>query len=77
MLQLVSNNPEFHISDKRFYRLAQGVGWSVVILFGALILSLIFSSQESIVKFGIGFLWDTSWDPIEENYGALTFAYGT
>ena len=27
------NNPEFHISDKRFYRLAQGVGWSVVILF--------------------------------------------
>ena len=43
MLQLVSNNPKFHISDKRFYRLAQGVGWSVVILFGALILSLIFS----------------------------------
>ena len=77
MLQLVSNNPEFHISDKRFYRLAQGVGWSVVILFGALILSLIFSSQESIVKFGIGFLWDTSWDPIDEYYGALTFAYGT
>jgi phosphate transport system permease protein len=30
-----------------------------------------------IEKFGWGFLWGTTWDPVKEQFGALPFLYGT
>jgi phosphate transport system permease protein len=31
----------------------------------------------AIGKFGLGFLWSTTWDPVEDNYGAWPQIYGT
>lgn len=31
----------------------------------------------AIGKFGLGFLWNTTWDPVEDNYGAWPQIYGT
>lgn len=34
-------------------------------------------SKPSILKFGLGFLTGTTWDPVQEEYGALPFIFGT
>src|SRR5579863_2720574 len=28
-------------------------------------------------KFGFSFLWDSTWDPVNDEFGALPFVYGT
>ncbi len=48
----------------------------LLILFG-FIAKLTWSSSLSFQKFGIGFLWGRTWDPVFENFGALPFIYGT
>ena len=53
--------------------------------FALLVLLLIFlmgfqmyrDSQPSIAKFGWGFLTGTTWDPVQDQYGALPFIFGT
>ncbi len=34
-------------------------------------------SLPAIQKFGLGFFWGTTWDPVENNYGAWPQIYGT
>ena len=34
-------------------------------------------SRSSILKFGWGFLTGTTWDPVQDTYGALPFIFGT
>ncbi|MBI3320063.1 MAG: phosphate ABC transporter permease subunit PstC [Candidatus Omnitrophica bacterium] len=34
-------------------------------------------SRLSQGRFGFGFLWSTTWDPVAERFGALPFLYGT
>ncbi|MBF6569311.1 MAG: phosphate ABC transporter permease subunit PstC [Candidatus Binataceae bacterium] len=46
------------------------------ILFG-LTLALVFGSTASIHKFGLGFVVSTDWDPVNDQFGALPFIYGT
>lgn len=54
-------------------------------IFAVLVLSLILlmgyemyqDSKPSILKFGWGFLTGTTWDPVQELYGALPFIFGT
>jgi phosphate transport system permease protein len=51
-----------------------------VTIFGivALIASeLILRSKLSIAKFGLSFFFKQAWDPVNGNYGALPFIYGT
>ena len=38
---------------------------------------LILRSQLTISKFGIKFFFGSAWDPVNGNYGALPFVYGT
>ena len=54
-------------------------------IFAVIVLSLILlmgyemfhDSKPSILKFGWGFLTGTTWDPVQEAYGALPFIFGT
>jgi len=48
----------------------------LALLFG-LALALIISSFPAIRTFGLHFLISTNWDPVNEQYGALPFIYGT
>jgi len=59
---------------------------TIVFLFGALTLlvliaiivaSMVKESSQSIGVFGLSFLHTTVWDPVKEQFGALTFMYGT
>lgn len=55
------------------------------LLFACLVLGLILlmgyemyqDSRLSILRFGWGFLTGTTWDPVQEEYGALPFIFGT
>lgn len=54
-------------------------------IFALIVLSLILlmgyemyqDSKPSILKFGWSFLTGTTWDPVQEEYGALPFIFGT
>jgi len=42
-----------------------------------MIYEMFIDSSESIEKFGFGFIFSENWDPVKEEFGALTFIYGT
>ncbi len=54
----------------------------IAVFFSALLLLWIaleigIQSLPAIQKFGLGFFWGTTWDPVENNYGAWPQIYGT
>jgi phosphate transport system permease protein len=49
----------------------------IVILIVFVGLELYWGSRLAISKFGVGFLWSSEWDPVQEKYGALPFIFGT
>lgn len=51
--------------------------WLVFILLAAILISLVMGSWESIQRFGTSFLWETHWDPVQEQYGAIVPIVGT
>jgi phosphate transport system permease protein len=62
----------------------KGFGWLMLIcafsIFGIVALiawELILRSQITISKFGMKFFFDSAWDPVNGNFGALPFVYGT
>lgn len=63
--------------DLLFGRFLRLIGISFISIFVLLIINLIFSSHEGIQSFGFGFLTENIWDPVEDIYGSLPFAYGT
>lgn len=54
-----------------------GFAWFVFILLAAILISLVGESWQSIKHFGISFLWDNEWDPVQNKYGALVPIIGT
>ncbi|MBI3812575.1 MAG: phosphate ABC transporter permease subunit PstC [Nitrospirae bacterium] len=50
---------------------------SVLLIMGVIAFELVRNSRLPIAKFGWGFLWGTTWDPVAERFGALPFLYGT
>jgi phosphate transport system permease protein len=65
-------------SGDRVYRAVLGGAATLVFLVVALI---VFETTRgaglSIRKFGLGFLTNTTWDPVAEKFGALPYVYGT
>jgi phosphate transport system permease protein len=49
----------------------------VVAFMGLLILFLVLQSVPAFRAFGLGFFTSAEWDPVNEDYGALAFIYGT
>jgi phosphate transport system permease protein len=67
------------------HRLGDGIFRAITFFFALGILLLVVlmayemvrGSNLSIEKFGWKFLTGTTWDPVQDNYGALPFIYGT
>ncbi len=49
----------------------------VILLASLLLKELILGAMLSIKTFGFDFLFETTWDPVFEKFGALTFIFGT
>lgn len=65
------------LGDGFFRWLTRLLAFSVVGLLAFLVWQLAEGAQGSIHKFGWGFVTSREWDPVQEEFGALPFIYGT
>ena len=63
--------------DALFKNLTRVFAFTVFILLAAILGSLIFGSRETLMKYGLSFLWTNDWDPVRQNYGAVVPIIGT
>ncbi len=66
-----------HTSDTIFAFVALLFGLSIVVIMGGIIFQLWLKSSVARSEFGWSFLWSAAYRPGENEYGALTFIYGT
>jgi len=64
-------------ADRLFRATVFTMAFSVLAITGIIAYELVRNSRLPIEKFGWGFLWGTTWDPVAEQFGALPFLYGT
>jgi len=67
----------FLFGDSAFHVLTKSCAIVVLLLLGGVIVSLTHGSMPALQKFGFGFLTSQSWNPVTENFGALSPIYGT
>jgi phosphate transport system permease protein len=60
------------------FKWAAGFAAAVVVVLIVLVgWELYAGSRLSLAKFGVGFLWSSEWNPVNDAYGALPFIFGT
>jgi phosphate transport system permease protein len=69
--------PRSQLGDKAFEWLTLAMALAVVALLFLVGWELVRGSELSIRRFGLHFLWTSTWDPVAEQFGALPFIYGT
>ena len=69
--------PRRSIGDLVFEVLATGAGVLVLLLLGAIIISLFLGGLPAFRAFGPGFLKSADWDPVKQIFGAVVPIYGT
>ncbi len=65
------------VGDRFFALAATSAGVLVLVLLSAIILSLFVEGLPSFRAFGLNFLIDTDWDPVQEVFGAGVPIFGT
>jgi len=65
------------LGDRMFAGAAVAAGVFVLVLLGAIILSLFIGGLPSFRAFGLGFLVQSDWDPVQQIYGAAVPIFGT
>ena len=65
------------LADALFGQLARGCAILTLALLAAILFSLTISAWPAISKYGLGFLTNTAWDPVTEEFGGLVMIYGT
>ena len=63
--------------DVAFKNTTRLFAFLVFSLLAAIMVSLIYGSQETLSKYGLSFLWTDEWNPVEDSYGALVPVVGT
>jgi phosphate transport system permease protein len=65
------------VGDRVFAACALASGVFVLVLLGAIIVSLFIGALPSFRAFGLGFITQTDWDPVQHIYGAAVPIFGT
>lgn len=63
--------------DQGFRQLTVVLASIVAVVLLGIFLVVIDGSKEAIGKFGLNFITTSAWDPVNDEYGALTAIYGT
>src|ERR1035437_4612693 len=66
-----------HFGDSAFKWLTLAMALAVFALIGLIGCELFHGSRPAMQKFGWHFLVTSNWDPVNDEYGALPFIYGT
>jgi phosphate transport system permease protein len=65
------------VADRAFYFAMFACALSVIAIVGLIVYELITKSNLSWHAFGLKFFFRSEWDPVNDQYGALPFVYGT
>jgi len=65
------------LGDTLFRGLTQAFAIGVLVLLGAVVLSLASGAMPAFRKFGLDFLVSEAWNPVKDTFGALPAIYGT
>ncbi len=65
------------VGDKIFANLSKILAILLVVMLGGITLSLILMSLPSLQKFGFSFIFNTEWNPVDEDFGAWPAIVGT
>jgi phosphate transport system permease protein len=65
------------LADRFFSALMLLCGLSIFAIVLLILVELISGSKLAIQKFGMSFFFGSAWDPVNGNFGALPFIYGT
>ncbi len=65
------------VLDLLFRSLTRVIAFGVLALLAAIIVSLLVGSLPAIHAFGLGFLFSSDWDPVNDKFGALIPIIGT
>jgi len=65
------------LGDTAFRHLTRAAALAVLVILGGIIVSLIHGSWPALRTFGFGFLFEESWNPVTEKFGAIAPIYGT
>src|SRR3954451_15612402 len=63
--------------DFALYGLSGLASLLALLLIGAIAYKVVDGAWPAIQQFGLSFIWDQTWDPNKDVYGALDFLYGT
>ena len=65
------------MADRIFGWLAKSAALFTLAMLVAILASLTMNAWPAIDKYGLGFLTNTTWDPVKEEFGGLVMIYGT
>lgn len=65
------------LADWLFGWAAKGAALVTLAMLLAILASLTIGAWPAIAKYGLGFLGNTTWDPVQEEFGGLVMIYGT
>ena len=65
------------LGDILFRGIALVAALSAIVLLGLIVYQVIDLAWPAIQEFGLSFIWTEVWNPVTNEYGALTFIYGT
>lgn len=63
--------------DRAFIWLTRLLGLAIAFILIVIAITVAYRSLPAIEAFGLGFLLDSAWNPVKEQYGALPMIYGT
>lgn len=64
-------------SDRLFRGVTRSVAYFILIIVGAILVSLLVGAWPALSKFGFGFFVSTDWNPVTEHFGAAVAIFGT
>ena len=65
------------MGDIAFRYLTRSAAMTVLVILGGIIISLVYGSWPALNTFGFSFLYDESWNPVTDKFGAIAPIYGT
>jgi len=65
------------VGDRLFKGLLTAAALAVPVLMGFLVYELYTGAKIAMVRYGLGFIWGSTWDPVAEQFGALPLIVGT
>jgi phosphate transport system permease protein len=63
--------------EAAFEWLTRSFAFFVFSILAAILVSLAIGSALTLEKYGLGFIWSSDWDPVQQKFGALVPIFGT